>query len=79
MKINKGTHTYRVNPEFILANTMQEDSLYDADTFKYELFMLKKLGLHGWLTRNGYSYKALCDYFTKMVGTLNPITAVEVI
>ena len=69
---------YKTKPEFIMANIMQTKSLMDDKIFKFELMIFKKLGLVGWLNRNGYSYKNLCDYLTKIIGTTKPITKIEV-
>lgn len=48
------------------------------DLFKAQLMKLKKMGIHKWLYAHKHTMDSICAYFTKAVGTIVPITELQV-
>lgn len=87
------SHSYNITPNYLIGCVCHKginDILNDRkmgetkkdktidDLFKVQLMKLKEIGIHKWLYAHKHTMDSICDYFTKAVGTIVPITELQV-
>ena len=62
----------------VVSHVLDNESVKDDDVFQAELDIFEEIGFNKFLNRHKVSMKTLCNYFTRNLGTIKPITAIEV-